>query len=87
MAVHKIEATHTVEFYKVWQHPKGPIFNIGEKAGVSKSEAEEIEQRGIGVIIHRPDWDKDGKTEAKVEAKAPDAPVKNKQVGRPPNKK
>ena len=93
----KYDTSYTVEFYKVWQHPMGPIFNIGDKAGLSKVHAEDAEARGVGKIIRRPEKVVKAPVEAPVETpvetpvevpvnKDVKAPAYNKQVNNPKTK-
>ena len=78
---YKIDTSYTVEFDRVWQHPMGPIFNIGDKAGVSQAQAEDIEQRGVGRVIYNPEAVKAAKQDHKEEVhKDVKSPAKNKQV-------
>ena len=93
----KYDTSYTVEFYGVWQHPMGPIFNIGDKAGLSKAHAESVEARGVGKIIRRPEKAVEAvaeppvKEEVKEEVKAPvnkdvKSPAYDKQVKYPKTK-
>ena len=85
----KYDTSYTVEFYRVWQHPMGPIFNIGDKAGLSKAHAEDVEARGVGKILRRPE---NAVVEAPVEypveeeTKEVKYPAKHKQVTNPRTK-